>query len=291
MLHCLSASFVMRRICLGLLCFLSAGALPCVAQPARDHAVKAYKTVGAESLVVHVFKPSGAGVRRPAVVLFHGGGFVWGSPDITDGSAREYAARGIVAFSAQYRLADRKTITPIEQLEDAFDVIRWVRSHADEYGIDVNRVIAHGVSAGGYLAAMAAGDKDDAVRPNALVLWSPGVGAGDDPYFNSLLLGRAPGTTLSPLTRMRSPMPPMIIISGALDSVTFDAGGRQYCTRAIEMKSQCELHTYPNLGHLLTRRLDARSQLQGQFDFDTAASQDADKRVWAFLRAKGLTDQ
>ena len=280
---------VMRRFASGLLCLLSAGALPCAAQPAvRDYVVRAYKTVGAESLVVHVFNPAKTGVRRAAVVLFHGGGFVWGSPDITDGSAREYAARGIVAFSAQYRLADRKSITPIDQLEDAFDVIRWVRRHADEYGIDPNRVIAHGVSAGGYLATMAAGDKDDAVRPNALVLWSPGVDTGDDPFFNGLLLGRAQGTTLSPMTRMRSPMPPMIIISGALDSVTFDAAARRYCTRATELKSQCELHTYPNLGHLLSSRLDARSQLRGQFDFDAAASQDAGQRIWRFLQAKGF---
>ena len=280
----------MRSLGLGLLCLLVAGAFPCAAQPStRDYVVRAYKTVGADSLVVHVFTPAGAGVRRPAVVLFHGGGFVWGSPDITDESAREYAARGIVAFSAQYRLADWKTITPIEQLEDAFDVIRWVRRHANEYGIDVDRVIAHGVSAGGYLAAMAAGDKDDAVRPNALVLWSPGVGTGDDPYFNRLLLGRAPGTTLSPLTRMRSPMPPMVIISGALDSVTFDASARQYCTRATELKSRCEMHSYPNLGHLLSRRLDARSQARGQFDFDPAASEDAGRRIWAFLGATGFT--
>jgi acetyl esterase len=280
----------MRRVWLVLPCLLLPVSRPCSAQPAtRSPIVRTFKRVGADSLVVHVFAPRGASGARAAVVLFHGGGFVWGSPDITDGSARDYAEHGIVAFSAEYRLADRKSITPIDQLEDAYDVIRWVRSHARAYGIDASRLIAHGVSAGGYLAAMAAGSPDDAVRPNALVLWSPGVGDGDDEYFTGLLLGRARGTELSPQTTMRAPMPPMIIISGVLDSVTFDATARRYCDRATALGSLCEMHSYPRLGHLLSRRLDARSQLQGQFDVDPTAAADADRRVWAFLRAKGFT--
>jgi acetyl esterase len=261
-------------------------ALPAAAQ--RPHTVRVFKNVGTDSLVVHVFVPDGVGKDRPAVVLWHGGGYVWGSPEITDGSARTYADRGMVAFSAQYRLADRKAITPLDQLEDAYDVVRWVRAHADEYGVDRNRIVAHGVSAGGYLAAMAAGQKDDAARPNALVLWSPGVGAGDDPYFNGLLLGRARGTDVSPQTTMRAPMPPMIIISGVVDSVTPDAEARAYCDRAIRQRSACEMHSYPNLGHVLSRRLDARSQLSGRFDFDPEASADADRKVRAFLVAKGF---
>jgi acetyl esterase len=280
------------RICLAVSWLLLTVAIPCTAQPAtRRPAVRAFKRIGTDSLVVHVFAPPSTGALRAAVVLFHGGGFVWGTPDITDGSARDYAEHGIVAFSAEYRLADRKNITPIDQLEDTYDVMRWIRSHAGEYGIDTNRVIAHGVSAGGYLAAMAAGSADDAVRPNALVLWSPGVGDGDDAYFNGLLLGRARGTELSPQTTMRAPMPPMVIISGALDSVTFDANARRYCDRATALGSQCEIHTYPRVGHILSRRLDARSQQQGQFDFDPEASTDAERRVWAFLRANGFTSR
>jgi acetyl esterase/lipase len=54
--------------------------------------------------------------------------------------------------------------------------MRWVREHAGEDGVDVSRIAGHSVSAGGYLAAMAAGSTDSAVGPNALVLWSPGVG-------------------------------------------------------------------------------------------------------------------
>jgi acetyl esterase/lipase len=230
--------------------------------------------------------------RRPgraAVVLFHGGGFVWGGPEITDGSAAWYAAQGLVAFSVQYRLADRKSVTPLEQLADTYDAIRWVRAHAREYGVDARRIAAHGVSAGGFLIAMATGSADDSVRPNAMVLWSPGVGdgAGDDPYLTSLLLGRARARDISPVTHMRTPMPPTIIISGQYDSVTFDGLARGYCDRLRAAKARCDMHSYPNLGHTLSRKLDARSQLNGHFDWDEQATADANAKVTAFLKSIG----
>src|SRR5262245_33519873 len=133
--------------------------------PARDYSVRYYKGFSGDSLAMHVFIPKERGERRPAAVLLHGGGFVWGDASATDGAARDFAARGIVAFSVDYRLANRSTITPIEQTDDTFDAIRWVRRHASEYGVDASRIIAYGVSAGGYLVAMAAGSMDDSVRP------------------------------------------------------------------------------------------------------------------------------
>lgn len=254
------------------------------AQQPRDYAVRVFKRVGGDSLVMHVFTPANTSGRRPAVLLFHGGAFVWGGPETTDGSAREYARLGLVAFSVQYRLVNRTTITPIEQLEDAFDAIRWVRARAAEFGVDPGRVVAHGVSAGGYLATMAAGSGDAAVRPNAVVLWSPGVGWGD-PYFFGLFGARPGGSELVPMKHLRAPMPPTILISGALDSVTYDRDAQSYCAGVRNAKGRCDLHTYPNLGHLLSRRLDARSQRRGSFDWDTVATKEAREKVSAFLRS------
>jgi acetyl esterase/lipase len=253
--------------------------------------VRSFKVVGSDSLVVHIFMPAEGGTNRPSVLLFHGGGFVWGSPEITDPAARDYAAHGFVAFSVQYRLANRSTVTPIEQLEDTFDAIRWVRSHASEFGVDTRRVVAAGASAGGYLVTMAAGSADPLTRPNALVLWSPGVDTGNDPYFNGLLVGRARGSDLSPIKHVRDSMPPTLIISGALDSVTFDSNAKRYCTRLKELNARCDMHSYPNLGHLLSRKLDAPSQQRGEFDWDQTATADASAKTWAFLRSLGYITQ
>ena len=279
------AGWVRTRV---LLAFAVSTTMPdrAFSQPAQDYAVRVFKRVGGDSLVVHVFSPTTRSGTRPAVVLFHGGAFVWGGPEIMNRAARDYARLGFVAFSAQYRLVNRTTITPIEQLEDAFDAIRWVRSHAAEFAVDPTRVVAHGVSAGGYLATMAAGSSDAAVRPNAVVLWSPGVGWGDA-YFRGLFGGRPDANDLVPMKHLRAPMPPTIIISGALDSVTFDSDAREYCDGVKNAKGRCALHTFPNLGHLLSRRLDRRSQQRGSFDWDPVATKDAEEKVKAFLSSLG----
>ena len=83
-------------------------------------------------------------------------------------------------------------------------------------------------------------------------------------------------------------MPPAIIISGQFDSVTFDGLARRYCDQFAAARGRCEMHTYPRLGHVLTRKVDAQSQLSGQFDWDAAASADANAKVTAFLKSIGF---
>lgn len=263
---------------------LAAANFPARAQAPRT---EVYKRVANDSLLVYVFAPADSLNDRPAVVLFHGGGLVWGEPGWTFESARRYLEAGFVAFAVQYRLADRKTVTPIDQIEDAEDAIRWVRGRAVELGINGTRIVAHGVSAGGYLSAMAAGSSDLTARPNALVLWSPGVGRVDDADFQALLLGRGAGRDWSALSRIHAAMPPTFIVSGAADSVTFDASAKRYCARVIESQGRCEVQSYPERGHLLTRNLSARAQRTGQFDWDLEASADAESRSFAFLAVLG----
>lgn len=65
----------------------------------------------------------------PAILLFHGGGWVAGEPDWVFASARRFADQGMVAVSVQYRLASRQ-VTPIDALSDVCHAFRWVRSKA-----------------------------------------------------------------------------------------------------------------------------------------------------------------
>jgi acetyl esterase/lipase len=250
-----------------------------------------YKTVGSTALAAHVFAAAQGRSPRPAAVLFHGGGWAAGSPEWSFGSACEYAERGIVGVAIQYRLSDRKAITPVEAVEDAMDAIRWVRAHATTLGIDPQRVIAHGVSAGGQLAAIAAEKGDAAARPNLLVLWSPGIAVGSDPYFRRLVGDRANPDDLSPDLQVRSGLPPTIIISGVEDIVTPDAEAKRFCAAITKGRGRCDVHSYPGVGHLLTRKLDPNAQFGGQFDFDPTTTADANNRIWAFLREHGVIDR
>ena len=88
-------------------------------------------------------------------MLFHGGGWTAGSPEWVYDAAKRYAGYGAVAVAAEYRLSDQKTITPLDAMADARDIIRWMRRNAAELGIQPDRIAVYGVSAGGQLSSIA----------------------------------------------------------------------------------------------------------------------------------------
>ncbi|MGO4146447.1 alpha/beta hydrolase fold domain-containing protein [Paenarthrobacter sp. YAF11_1] len=98
--------------------------------------------------------------RRPAVVHFHGGGWRVGERSslgpVCDGFGLNPFERlteaGFVVASADYRLSDEAPFPA--QLHDAQAAVRWLRNHADEYGVDPVRIYAWGDSAGGHLASL-----------------------------------------------------------------------------------------------------------------------------------------
>ena len=117
-----------------------------------------FASPGGVPLKAYVFAPTGkkTGERRAAMVIFHGGGWSEGEPEWAFARARHFAARGLIAVAAQYRLSDQKTVTPSDAMADAPAVIRWMRTQAGALGIDPRPVVADGWSAGAHLAASAA---------------------------------------------------------------------------------------------------------------------------------------
>lgn len=93
---------------------------------------------------------------RPAVVLIHGGGFVFGSPLDMFGNTRPFVDAGFVTFSIGYRLFDEAT--GANQFPAALDdvqlAVRWIRAHAAEFNVDPDRIAAVGPSTGGHLAGL-----------------------------------------------------------------------------------------------------------------------------------------
>ncbi|MFF4402493.1 alpha/beta hydrolase [Streptomyces sp. NPDC001480] len=88
----------------------------------------------------------------PAVVFFHGGGYIFGHIDLFDGPVARYvSASGVPMLSVDYRRAPEHPFpTP---LEDAYAALRWLHEHATELGVDSDRIGVMGDSAGGGLAA------------------------------------------------------------------------------------------------------------------------------------------
>jgi acetyl esterase len=97
----------------------------------------------------------GLGPRPPAIVYFHGGGWVVGDLVSHDPSCRLLAAvSGCVVVAVDYRLAPEDPFPAA--VEDALAAYRWVHGHTDELGIADGRVGVMGDSAGGNLAAVVA---------------------------------------------------------------------------------------------------------------------------------------
>ncbi|MGA5464269.1 alpha/beta hydrolase [Mycobacterium sp. NPDC050041] len=109
----------------------------------------------AGSLGVRVYRPHGLGdPRRPGVVFYHGGGFVLCDIESHDGFCRAMARHtGSVVVSVGYRLAPEHPAPAAA--EDAFAAFDWVTRHAQELGVDPQRIAVAGDSAGGNLAAVA----------------------------------------------------------------------------------------------------------------------------------------
>lgn len=259
---------------------------------AQPHA-HVYATIGGVDLKAYVFRPVQAQRGEPlsAVVLFHGGGWSMGEPAWVFTRARRFAALGLVAVAAQYRLSDQKTVTPLEAMADARAAIRWVRSNASSLRIDPNRIAAYGVSAGGHLAVSAA-MFDDALSgaevsavPNALVLISPAVELENDRWPQRLLGSRASVSSISPASHVRRGMPPTLILQGDVDTVTPLAGARLFSDRMRAAGNHCELQVYTGFGHVFT---PAGTRDDGMPRPDPKISADASRRADEFLISLGF---
>jgi acetyl esterase len=126
----------------------------------------------AGAIPVRVYAADGIATPAPALVYFHGGGWVIGSLETHDPFCRALANRtGAVVVSVDYRLAPEARYPAAA--EDCYAVTRWIAEHGAELGIDGTRLAVGGDSAGGNLAAavglMARDRKGPALRHQLLI--------------------------------------------------------------------------------------------------------------------------
>jgi acetyl esterase len=253
-----------------------------------------YRQIGKVALKAYVFKPTTGGHSQPAILLFHGGAWRLGEAAWTFQRAKEFAEKGMVAISIEYRLAN-DGLTPIDGVEDACAAFAWARRDGKKFGIDTKRVAGYGVSAGGHLVAAAAllpSVNGKAIaensRPNALLLYSPALNMGHDPYFVSLIAGKADPVTYSPSAYISGKLPPTLIIQGEKDSIVFATDAKAFRDEAINAGAKCTLYVYPGVGHLLTRNLKIQYK---DFDADPAYRADAHQKEDDFLTSIGYIEK
>jgi len=214
-----------------------------------------YKRTPQGDLKIYVHFPTGwaAQDKRPMIVFFFGGGWTQGRIDQFEPQAKYLAQRGMVAARADYRVKSRHGTTPDKCVEDAKSTVRWVRANAAKLGIDPQRIVASGGSAGGHIAACTATvpgfeaegeDLSVSSRPNLLVLFNP--------VLNTVALGEKYGMSeigrkISPNHYLSKDVPPTVIFFGTQDQL--NEGGKEFIAQAKDLGLQALMHMAPGQGH------------------------------------------
>ncbi len=141
------------------LAFLVATALSTTARGAEDSAAKVttendivYSKAGGSELKLDLARPAEGDGPFPIVLVIHGGGWRGGNKKDLRPALVEFARRGFVAISPQYRFCPKETFPA--QVHDVKAAVRWAKSHAKDYKADSGHVGAVGFSAGGHLSMM-----------------------------------------------------------------------------------------------------------------------------------------
>jgi len=233
---------------------------PALAQEQPGKTVKSftYKKTKQAELQIHVHYPPAwkPEDKRPAIVFFFGGGWTGGRVEQFEPQAAYLAGRGMVAARADYRVKSRHEVTPDACVEDAKSAVRWLRQNAAMLGVDPDRIVASGGSAGGHIAACTACPGLDAAgedlkvssQPNALLLFNPVLRFDGVPELMARInkdekLGKA----LSPTLHLTKDTPPALLFYGKEDRLLKQ--GEEFVAKSKEVGHKADIFLADGVGH------------------------------------------
>jgi acetyl esterase/lipase len=111
-----------------------------------------YGKGGDQDLMLDLAMPKNGDGPFPVVICIHGGGWTQGKRQDMSKTIETLAGRGFVAVTPTYRLAPDNKFPA--QIEDCKAAVRWLRSNADKYKVNSDRIGAIGFSAGAHLACL-----------------------------------------------------------------------------------------------------------------------------------------
>jgi acetyl esterase/lipase len=202
-------------------------------------------------MVVH-FPPAWTETdKRPGIVFFFGGGWESGSIKQFEPQAQYLSSRGMVAARADYRVTSRHGVTPKECVEDARSAIRWFRQNARKLGVDPDKIVASGGSAGGHIAActtLMPNTREDGTpvscKANALILFNPVLRFE---FLNKVENDKAIAKAISPVLHLAKDSPPTLLFFGTNDFLFKQ--GEEFMLRSKELGHGAEMFTADKQPH------------------------------------------
>ncbi|MCL4695332.1 MAG: alpha/beta hydrolase [Candidatus Hydrogenedentes bacterium] len=238
-----------------------------------------YARPDGKPLRMTLYMPEDGGqASRPGMVLIHGGAWILGTRYQQAWYCRQFARAGFVVMTVDYRLMPRFAFPKC--LHDCKAAVRWLRLHADELGVNPNRIVSFGASAGGHLAALLAATRpedglegDENPGPSSSICAAVSLyGAVDLTCYRDLpsrgplrrattrfmvdFSGREaispPGTTwekASPITYASDKTAPILFVHGKKDFLVHFEQSRRFHARLRELGVPAEFIALDNRGH------------------------------------------
>ena len=224
----------------------------------KDAATYVYQQRPQGDVLAHLFLPEKMSVApRPVIVFFHGG--FWDSPTPTQfvPHCLHFASRGAVAVAAETRTLAKHGTGPLEAIEDARDLIRWLRSNADTFNLDPNKITLGGAAGGAYLALLATMPKAKNLppvdgfdcHPQALILFSTLINTAVKGPAHERFPDSKTAKRLSPTQLIRRKLPPMLFFHGKSDRITPFEEVDKFRRRMRWRGNACELVHFERADH------------------------------------------
>lgn len=246
-----------------------------------------YAGHGGRPLHLDVYRPAAEASRRTAVLVLHGGGWRAGDRKAVRPRCEALARHGFTALAVEYRFVDEAAWP--HQIADVRAAVGWTHSHAPDLGIDPDKIVLQGHSAGAQLSLVTAGTWGspelgaDAGDPGscvgsvaAVVAYYPparfaadrslpsldgppnpdalkAVKGDDGSVPAAMLLGEAvtgeAAAAASPVTYARVGFPPTIVFQGTDDILIGNAGPFELMRAMHTAGVPCEVHYFVGANH------------------------------------------
>lgn len=190
------------------------------------------------------------------IVFFHGGMWDITAPTQFIPHCHHFASRGMIAVTAEYRTQAKFNGGPKEAAEDAKTMISFLRYHADQMGVDPNRIVMSGAAAGAHASLCAAlhphtETELPSPRPQAMIFFGPVSdtsprGGTNHEFFPTPKEAK----THSPFNHLpQKGLPPCLIFHGELDRMIPLDQSVKFTKKYSKKKNNCELIDFRGVGH------------------------------------------